>query len=186
MSVYSTAEITDVDLERLAKITLDYFAREKEPCPSLIMLCQGSALHYVREKVKSGEAPEVDADRIEKMVEAARKKKKEPGVKDFDVWAFFSKEDQPSWGHYHEGVLTTECYDEPRFGKDPDDRCKVGRAVDILGRIPNPRYHKGGMEEAAVDWFRNSTNETPGFLREKAAVIIWPDDRRGKIIWPLK
>ena len=185
MPEYSREKLTGDDFDRLAKITLKILSARGYK-PSLLCLCQGAALHYVYEKVKKGEAAGVDAKRVREMVQAVKEDPERGvlGVKDFDVWAFTVDEKKPKWGRGHQGVYARACYDDLRFGEDPTGRCGEGRKIDILRRSINPAVHGKKLVPAVTDWLANSRNTTPGYLREKAAVVIWPANKRGDIIWP--
>ena len=184
---YSLEEILDEDLDRLAKIALDYYKEKGYPAPLLVCLCQGAALHYVLGKIKEGGEFDFDTKRVREMASVARKKRKGPGVKDFDVWSFFlHKNDAKSnWVCPWRGTRSRE-FPEPKFGKDPTGSRFEWRKVDIFGRSIVPRALKGKPEVAAAEWLAKSGNSSPSKLRNKPAVVIWPKRKQGTIIWPQK
>ncbi len=111
---YSFATITSAHLQRLIMLAETELAglAERNPHlqvyvtgPKLLCLCQGAARHFV------------DSSR---------------GVKDFDVWAFFPRQDvirfPPRWRR-------SPDFGPSVFGVDPmEEGSFEGRRVDVLGR----------------------------------------------------
>jgi hypothetical protein len=117
-------------------------------------LCQGGALHYVNGN---------------------------NGVKDFDVWSFYSQYDDWPFPARWRG---TRDFGPSRFGRFPGDPPSYsGRRVDFLGRsLPAPL----GADPAVVirSYLAGRRTESAKALAAKAVVLIDPEDRAGEIIWP--
>jgi hypothetical protein len=97
------------------------------------------------------------------------------GVKDFDVWTFFSDDGRsPKYPARRRGVAK---FEGSRF------RESTGR-VDLLGRTleaPPGTDPVGAVQR----YLRASTTSTAHHLGNKAVVVLDPADRRGEVIWPM-
>ncbi len=118
-----------------------------------IALCQGAALHYYN---------------------------KTNGIKDFDVWYFFSENGNrkfnPRWRHEADSTLS-------KFGKHPDHSPHfLGRKLDLLGRtIPS---REGSPEECIKAYLTQKRIKSAFLLSQKAVVGLYPDNILGLVIWP--
>jgi hypothetical protein len=120
----------------------------------IVALCQGAALHYL-----NGRA----------------------GVKDFDVWTFFSTNPSrqfPARRNVHRD------FGDPRFGVSTDWPDFRGRCVDLIGRSILWRRGQTAVE-AVQNYLRTSKADSPRLLAQKAVVVLEPEDKLGTIIWPL-
>jgi hypothetical protein len=117
-------------------------------------LCQGAALHYLDGR---------------------------NGVKDLDVWSFYSARDDGPFPYRWRG---TADYGPSRFGRYPGDPPSyAGRRVDLLGRsLPVPP----GADPAAVlrDYLSAPRTESAKRLAEKAVILITPEHAVGDVVWP--
>ena len=119
-----------------------------------ILLAQGAALHYLDGK---------------------------NGVKDFDVWTFYSEHPKGPFpyrrmGHKDFGIS--------KFGRHPSDVEKFeGRCVDLLGRsLKIPKY--ADPVKVIVSYLQNPTTDSAKELRKKAVVVLYPESLFGRVIWP--
>ncbi len=118
-------------------------------------LCQGAALHFVDQQ---------------------------NGVKDFDVWSFYAQVDDwpfpPRW-------RGTRDFGISKFGRYPGDPPSyLGRRVDLLGRsLPVPPGTDPGV--AIRQYFAARRTTSAQELAKKAAVLIHPRERVGKVVWPV-
>ncbi len=178
--VRAMVQITNNDLERLAKLTLadqaDFtsrlkqwqFLRRRLLC---VTLCQGAALHYL--------------DRV-------------TGIKDFDVWTFY--ELRPGERRFPERKRPRKQFRDfgpSKFGRHPTHAC-MGRRVDMFGRSirgRNPikavrlwlstglqRVKNMSPQRRAI-LRRNGKLPSPYCLALKAVIAIYPRSLRGTVIW---
>ena len=157
----SRETITKVDLRRLSKIAEedreDLFRRK----PHLrhyrkrvvcVALCQGAALHYL--------------DRCN-------------GVKDFDVWTFYSERGT----RFPPRRRGKKDFGESKFGRRPKDAKRfVGRRVDLMGRSLRVRPSADPLE-VMTDYLSKPRTKSAKKLARKAVVIIDPPELRGKVAW---
>ncbi|MCP4649631.1 MAG: hypothetical protein GY853_06070 [PVC group bacterium] len=103
-------------------------------------------------------------------------------IKDFDVWSFYKEHPKRPFP-YRRNVK--KDFGLPKFGKTRGAESFIGRKVDLLGRsIP---YRKGQTAIKAVqDYVAYSKGLSPKYLRQKAIIILFPEDQLGKVIWPIK
>jgi len=119
-----------------------------------IALCQGAALHYLDGK---------------------------NGVKDFDIWTFYSEHPEAPFpyrrmGHKDFGIS--------KFGCHPSDIGKFkGRCVDLIGR--SLKFRKSADPVQVVkSYLSNPTTKSANELKRKAVVMLYPEMLFGRIIWP--
>ncbi|MDV3135325.1 hypothetical protein [Mycobacterium sp. 29Ha] len=162
------APFTDAHLKRLLKIAREDERRLFERNPHLavyrdrlllVALCQGGGLHYV---------------------DCQRGVEKRNGVKDLDVYTFYSEHSKTRWPYRRHGVAD---FGESEFGYHPGKRKDfVGRHVDLLGRALPVRPDANPVE-AVRKWLTDSNNKTPRLLRTKGVVGLHPGRLRGQVIW---
>jgi hypothetical protein len=165
--VYSTEVIDHNDLMFLKDFAL-IFLRNWAYCAKFqdlllcITLCQGAANHYA---VCNGYAKRYfDSTRI--------------GVKDFDIWFFFGKEQgrifNPRW-------IGKKDLGYTKFGRNPDDVGFTGRRIDFIGR--SITFGKMDIEGSIKRWLQSGGGASPKYLSQKAVVGLYPDEVLGKVIW---
>jgi hypothetical protein len=116
-------------------------------------LCQGAALHYLDGR---------------------------NGVKDFDVWSFYSARDDGPFPYRWKGHAD---FGPSRFGSYPGDPPSyAGRRVDLLGRslsVPP------GADPAEVlrDYLSAERTESAHELAKKAVILIAPEHAVGDVVW---
>ena len=142
----SHAPFTDEHLKRLAaKARADQqslFERKPHlavygPRLLLIALCQGGATHYL---------------------DCRKGKTHTNGVKDLDVYTFYSKDPGIKWNDRRHVVVD---FGESEFGYHPDRKAGyVGRHVDLLSRALAVEPDANPVM-AVQDWLANSHNKTP-------------------------
>lgn len=161
----SLARIEKADLLRLAALAADAEAElfRRNPGGSgryagrLLgrALCQGAAWHYVNGQ---------------------------NGVKDFDVWSFYTQyEDWPFPARWR----GTRDFGPSKFGRySGDPPHYTGRRVDLLGRSLGVGP---GADPAEVirRYLAARRTRSAKELAAKAVVLICPDDRVGEIVWPV-
>lgn len=123
----------------------------------LVALCQGAALHYIDGK---------------------------NGVKDIDVYTFYASYPGVMLHPMRHGLAD---FGESELGYRPADKPHrgkpfVGRRVDLLQRGLKVPPDADPVE--AVSLWLQSKGESPGWLRRKAVVGLWPKKYFSKVIWP--
>jgi hypothetical protein len=163
-AVRSLAVIERGDLLRLAALAAEaeagLFARHPDGAGRYAgrllcrALCQGAALHYLDRK---------------------------NGVKDFDVWSFYTARGDGPFPYRWRG---TADFGPSRFGRYRDDPPSyAGRRVDLLGRsLPAPP----GVDPAVAlrDYLSAARTASAKALAAKAVILITPEHAVGECIWP--
>jgi hypothetical protein len=163
LSVRSKVPITASDLQRLGRIARsdreDFFHRyprwselysNRLIC---VALCQGAALHFV------------DGSN---------------GVKDFDVWSFFSE--IPAQPMPRRRVVHRD-FGVRKFGISPDKPSFVGRRVDLL--LKSIPCAPGSSPILSIQkYLTEKITKTAWCLAEKAVVLIEPTKLEGTVAWP--
>jgi hypothetical protein len=104
------------------------------------------------------------------------------GIQDFDVYSFYRAHPARRW--YGKRNKHRD-YGLPKFGKSPDRPDYVGRRVDLLGRGLETRL--GEDPALAIQrWLATSGTRSARLLAQKAVVLLFPSDRLGQVIWPVK
>lgn len=158
--------IRQEDLARLAQLALEdqaaFFCRHPDIAAVYrdrllcIALCQGAALHYIDGK---------------------------HGVKDFDVWVFYRE--APARRFPRRRPRMVRDFEDPRFGQSEDAPHFRGRRVDLFAKsIDAPEDLP--FAEAVRQYLRASKTPAARFLAKKAVVVVYPDEARGKILWPMQ
>ncbi|RTL89845.1 MAG: hypothetical protein EKK29_02835 [Hyphomicrobiales bacterium] len=120
-----------------------------------LCLCQGAADHFLR--------PDESA-----------------GVHDFDLWAFFAR---PAGASLWNRKPFTADFGPSKFGRSPLDPAKYsGRRVDVLWR-DIAAWTDETPTAAMRRYFEEPRTASAKALRSKAAVLVWPDERIGEILW---
>jgi len=138
------AEIAAADLADLfeRKPHLGRLHRDRVLC---VALCQGAALHYLDGRT---------------------------GVKDFDVWTFFSAGEGRPFPFRRRGRGSFDA--SGPFG---------GKRVDLMGRtLPEPR--DADPLEAVRRYLGAGRTRSSRLLAEKAVVMLAPAHLRGTVAWP--
>src|SRR5713101_8564592 len=117
-------------------------------------LCQGAALHYVDGMT---------------------------GIKDFDIWSFYSQHDDGPFRYRWRG---TADFGPSKFGWYPQDLpAFLGRRVDLRGRSL-PVGPSADPVAALREYLSSAHSSTAKALADKAVVLIDPTDHLGQIVWP--
>lgn len=120
-----------------------------------LCLCQGAADHYL--------APV-----------ASR------GVHDFDLWAFYAR--RPEARLWNRKPFTAD-FGPSKFGRSPLDPARYsGRRVDVLWRCI-PVEDGEDARDAIRRYFAAPRTASAKALRLKSAVMAWPAERAGEIVW---
>lgn len=159
----SKEKITKPDLRKLLRLARadidDFFVRKpgykglyhvKE---KLVALCQGAALHYIDGK---------------------------NGVKDFDVWFFYSQRGDVVLPYRPTGVVD---FGKSKFGKNPNKPCFDGRNVDVLMRSAE-FFNRSNPESCIVKYLTYSKTTSAKLLANKAVIGLYPESVFGKVLWP--
>lgn len=159
----SFAKIDGSDLRRLALLAREdreeFFFRHphwQELYSRRILcvaLCQGAAMHYVDQR---------------------------NGVKDFDVWTFFSQHPEARFPWRRVG---RRDFGPSKFGKHPDDAPYTGRRVDLLARSIRCPYPSDPVQSIR-EYLAHPPSKTASALSQKAVVLIEPRNLVGEIVWP--
>lgn len=157
----SYATITKHDLKkilRLAKSDVDLFfdkypkyGKQYKGTEVLIALGQGAALHYINKKT---------------------------GIKDFDVWFFYSKR-SVSLPYRRRGKVD---FGASKFDKHPDDKEYTGRRIDILMRSDS-FFRRNDEHQSLIKYLTNRKTHTAMKLSEKAMIGLFPNSVFGKTLW---
>jgi hypothetical protein len=164
ISERSYETITKSHLRRLANLAAqdreDFFGRyprwrrlysRRYVCTAL---CQGAALHYVDGKT---------------------------GVKDFDVWTFYSASPTAPFPYRRTGHID---FGRSQFGTHPADARKYkGRRIDCLGRSLHCSSATGPVH-ALRTYLSESRTKSARLLSQKAVVLLHPSKLCGKVVWP--
>jgi len=154
------------DLQRLAEMAFEDQATFFRHYPDIaaiyrdrllcVALCQGAALHYV--------------DRTN-------------GIKDFDVWSFYLEAATRPFPRRRPGV--SRDFGDPRFGRSPDAPEFRGRRVDIF--VKSFEASDGMPFDAAVrQYLRSGRTPSARFLAQKAVIVLYPTEWRGRVLWPVQ
>jgi len=165
VSKRSYEKITKNDLRCLIKLAHqdrhDFFARypiwkklysNRVIC---VAFCQGAALHYLDGK---------------------------NGVKDFDVWTFYSE--NPSGQPFPYRRMGHLDFGESKFGRYPDDLKFKGRCVDLIGRSIKAPVNADPIK-ILQEYLLSGNTKTSRELAKKAVVLLEPEILFGKVIWKL-
>ncbi|HEY8162981.1 MAG: hypothetical protein ACR650_07085 [Methylocystis sp.] len=160
---FETIEVADLHrLARLAHARIEVaFARHPQKRALYdghllaICLCQGAAGHFV-DPVASA------------------------GVHDFDMWAFFRR--RPGALLWNRKPFTAD-FGPSKFGRSPLDPARYeGRRVDVLWRCIPAEAHEDARS-AIRRYFAEPRTASAKALRLKAAVMAWPPEGAGGIVW---
>ena len=103
---------------------------------------------------------------------------KRMGVKDFDIWLFFRKEEgrifNPRW-------IEKKDLGRTKFARNPDDIGFRGRRMDFIGR--SVTFGKMDIEGTIRPWVQSAGRASPKNLSQKAFVGLYPHKVFGKVIW---
>jgi hypothetical protein len=159
----SLAPLTKRDLRRLGQLAAadraDLFSRKPEigrlyvTRLFAVALCQGAALHFVDGK---------------------------NGVKDFDVWSFFTESPVHPFPYRRNASAD---FGDPRFGTTPGSHGYIGRRVDLLGRsirAARPEDPIGSLRR----YLSSGKTASARHLAQKAVVLIEPHNLLGTVVWP--
>ena len=97
------------------------------------------------------------------------------GLKDIDIWAFFSAGPEKPFPPRARWVAD---FGPSKFGRSADDEGFSGRRLDILGR--SIHVISGEPPEASVRRWLNGWSTSATALRQKPMFIISPDDKLGQ------
>lgn len=153
-------ELAQADRERFFRKRPEY--RERVVCTAL---CQGAALHHV---------------------DLAAGRDRPNGIKDFDVWTFFSA--IPGKPFPANKRITHDDFGASKFGRwDREGKPFLhysGRRVDLLMRAL-PVDRDADPARALCTYLAAGQTGTARHLSAKGVVLIDPGRRRGEVIWPL-
>lgn len=101
------------------------------------------------------------------------------GVKDFDVYSFYAKNEERIW---YPKRIKRVVFGDDGYGVPPANSDFTGRRIDLLGRSLPVRV---GSEPATAirEWLTNR-HGSARYLAEKAVVLLSPADRLGEVVWP--
>jgi len=165
-------QLTDADLDRLVEIERTERARLVETSPVwgahadrllCVCLCQGAALHLVDGR---------------------------NGVKDLDVWTFFSRSPELESRAIHSGFRAGRHRDSrlSHLGRWDDSDAPArfrnynGRRIDLFG-VALPVAPDADPVAALHGWLEERPTTRAHYLAEKAVVMLWPE--RLKVVWPV-
>lgn len=158
----SFTPILTADLERLVHLALedleDLFGRRPETGSLyrnrllMLCLCQGGAEHFVRGQ---------------------------RGIKDLDIWAFFSEHPTRPFPYRRRGI---KDYGPSPFGRHPGDVGFQGRRVDIIGR--SIRCDDSRTPADCIrDWLEHGRTVSARLIALSPVISIYPKAELGQIVW---
>ena len=104
--------------------------------------------------------------------------KKKTGIKDIDIWFFFSKNAEnrfnPRWCKSKDLGLS-------KFGNNPNDIGYAGRRIDFFGRSVDKINDDAA--ESVRHWIQYDGGASSRYLAQKAVIGLYPDTTLGKPIW---
>ena len=158
----SLEKITRGDLRRLAAVAnsdiADFFARNPATARLYAQrkfataLGQGGALHYLDGK---------------------------NGIKDLDVWVFFSSSPTRPFPYRRRGQRD---FGNSKFGQTPGHEHFVGRRVDVMGRSLGDVL-PGKPVETLRRYLADGKTETARQLAKKALILLEPIELLGTVVW---
>ncbi|EEW23754.1 hypothetical protein [Rhodobacter ferrooxidans] len=162
VSERSFEPLTAADLQRLAGLAYDdlqeLFARRTETGELyrhrllMICLCQGGAEHFVRQR---------------------------SGIKDLDVWAFFSEHPARPFPYRRRGV---KDFGPSHLGRHPNDIGFQGRRVDIIGRSIKRNLDQTA-QDSVLEWLREGRTDSAKLISQRPVIVVYPEGIRGSVIW---
>jgi len=159
----STERITRSDLKRLARIAReereDFFERHPE-----------WALLYRRRLIGSALCKDAALHYVNGS----------SGVDVFDVWSFYAEQEMPfPFQHLSKADLGSA-----KFGRDAaNPEAYRGRRVELRGRSLNCRAGSNPIEVLQA-YLRVGETPSARELREKAVVLLEPENFLGYVVWP--
>lgn len=118
-----------------------------------VALCQGAALHFLDGTT---------------------------GIKDFDIWGFYTAAPQRPFPYRRRGVVD---FGIPKFGVSLDSIQFVGRRVDMMGRsLPNSDPED--PVESLRGYLIKRRTKSAACLAQKAVILIEPQELIGTVVWP--
>ena len=145
-----------IDLSR--KQLEDLFARKPysgrfREALRFMALCQGAADHY-----RNGTS----------------------GIKDFDVWCFFTRVDGDG---FPPRLVLNADFGPSKFGRRTRDGDEyLGRRIDIMGRSLD--FAAGTEASDRVQAWLRGPGKSPEALRRKSMIGLWPEPAFGRTLWP--
>jgi hypothetical protein len=101
------------------------------------------------------------------------------GIKDFDVWSFYREHRDKPFPYRR---ISRRDFGAQKFGTTPGRRDFKGRCVDLIGR--SIAFRRGQMPlDAVLEYLLTAQTHSAKLLREKAVVVLEPQDRLGEILW---
>ncbi|MFZ1988941.1 MAG: hypothetical protein WAW96_04130 [Alphaproteobacteria bacterium] len=163
----SFRKIDESDLQRLAEIGVATLKREfarQRTTPMFeevqligICLCQGAADHYLGHESRKGR-----------------------GIDDFDIWAFFYPQKTYRFGNAKPVIAD---FGLPKFGRSySNGKRLLGRRVDVFWRQVQDVVSLDCMAPIS-DYLSSSDATTARELRKKSAIVVWPWDELGRVLW---
>ena len=162
VSERSFEPLTAADLHRLSELAQadlqQLFARRPETGElykdrlMMICLCQGGAEHFVRQM---------------------------RGVKDLDVWTFFSEHPTRPFPYRRRGV---KDFGPSHLGRHPNDIDFQGRRVDIIGRSIKRNLDQTA-QNSVLEWLRKGRTDSAKLISQRPVIVVYPEGIRGSVIW---
>jgi len=103
------------------------------------------------------------------------------GVKDFDVWTFYDK--NTAAAIFPPRRHGTCDFGPSKFGRRLEDAGFTGRRVDLFGRS----IDQFSDPVSSIQTYLGNARTPAAFnLSQKAAVLLYPGNLRGRVIWPVR
>lgn len=166
-TLWCTTEISDDDLQRIAEVAMKDMETFFQQRPELkkqrlcMVLAEDAAEHYIHET----------------------------GFKCISVWTFFMKSKECRDFHplRHTRVdIGTDKFGHSSWVKHPSDIGFRGRGINCYARSIKVD-EEAGLKSTLSDYLTTNKSQGASRLKEKPVVVLWPEDRRGEVIWnPVK
>lgn len=102
------------------------------------------------------------------------------GIHDFELWAFYRR--QAEWAFWNRKPSTAD-FGSSKFGRSSlDNPSYVGRRIDIFWRSISASVDKPSasiIRQYFAEPYTTSSHE----LRKKSAILVWPKEDAGRVIW---
>lgn len=102
------------------------------------------------------------------------------GVAEFEVWTFYA---QHAEAPYPPHQVSHRDFGPSRFGSLPQQQAYAGRRVVLTGRSLDCAPDDSPVE-VLQRYLRRGETPSARELREKAVVLIEPEDSLGYVVWP--
>ena len=102
------------------------------------------------------------------------------GIEQFQVWSFYAAHAEAAFPFQHMGKVD---FGPSRFGRDPNSEAYKGRRVELTGRSLDCRPSDDPIV-VIQQYLKEGDTPSARELRDKAVVLLEPDNFLGYVAWP--